>query len=182
MLHYLKYLLQLVLSPSHGWEDLATEDPDPRRLLRRGFLPLLYLTAATEFLALVYRHDASFSVVCIKAIVDFGAYFIGYFIAKIVFDTYLPHFVHSRPDGRRSDTLAVMGTGLMVAIQLLDNVVPWNIMVLRFLPLYSVLVLHKAAEYMHVPRSRELNFLMLTTVAAVVAPLGIYSLFFFLLP
>lgn len=182
MLSFLKYLIQLVLSPRNGWQDLDAENPDPAVLFRRGLLPLLFVTAATEFCALYHTHVPPLSTVIIRAIVDFGAYFIGYFIAKLVFDTYLPRFIHSEPDQRRSDTVAVMAVGLMVAIQLIDNVVPWNLIVLRFLPLYAILVLYRADSFMHIPARSELTFLVLTTLATVVAPLAIYYLFYFLLP
>lgn len=182
MFRYLKYLIQLVLSPANGWADLGEEDPDPSALFRRGFLPLLSLTSLTELLALVYERSASVALIIIRAIIDFGVYFLGYFIAKIIIESYLPHFAGKRTDARRADTMVVMAVGLMVAIQLVDNVVPWNLVVIRFLPIYAILVLYRAPLFVMVPRRHELSFLMLASAATVVVPLALYYLFYFLLP
>ena len=73
MLNYLKYLLQLVLSPSSGWEDIEKSNPSPDGLMRRGFYPLLVLTALSELLAFVYQRHASVVEVLGRVLSDFGA-------------------------------------------------------------------------------------------------------------
>ena len=35
---FLKYLIQLILSPGNAWEDLAHDDPEPEALLHEGYL------------------------------------------------------------------------------------------------------------------------------------------------
>jgi len=54
MFAFLKYLIQLLLSPSHGWEDLETRDPDPEEMTRSGLYPLMGIAAATEFLSFFF--------------------------------------------------------------------------------------------------------------------------------
>ena len=93
MLTFLKYLIQLILAPGHGWEDICKENPDPDRLLRSGLYPLLGVAAATEALALIYDREATVAGVLIHAISDFGAYFIAIFICYNVFIFFLTlHF------------------------------------------------------------------------------------------
>ena len=41
MLTLLRYIIQLILSPKNGWEDLAQTNPDPDVLLTKGVYPLL---------------------------------------------------------------------------------------------------------------------------------------------
>ena len=52
MAQFLKYLVQLVLSPGKGWDALAEEQPQAEALMHRGLLPLLALTSLSEFAAL----------------------------------------------------------------------------------------------------------------------------------
>ena len=55
MLGYLKYMFQLLLMPSRGWEDISAESPVPEAMQSRGYYPLLALTAAAVFMQLLYR-------------------------------------------------------------------------------------------------------------------------------
>lgn len=182
MLSFLKYLIQLVLSPANGWEDIASESPQPRALMRGGLVPLLCLTAASEFCALFWERGVQLGTVVIRALVDFGAYFVAVYIARLVFDMYMERAVGRKVDTDRCGVLAVMAVGIMVLIQLVDNICPWHLILLRFLPLYAVLVLYKGAKYLDVPPQRDISFLLLATLATVVTPLAIYYLFFFILP
>ncbi len=49
MKDYLKCLLQLILSPRNGWEDIEKGDVSPSRLAVDGFLPLIAITAVSVF-------------------------------------------------------------------------------------------------------------------------------------
>ena len=182
MAQLLKYLVQLVLSPGKGWDALAEEQPQAEALMHRGLLPLLALTSLSEFAALFWEQGLKFGTVLIRAVVDFGAYFVTVYIARLVFDIYVGRFTAGQPDRERVAVLTVMAVGIMIAIQLIDNILPWNLVLLRFLPLYAVLVLYKSSSYMDVPTSREMNYMIMATLATVVTPLVIYYFFFFLLP
>ena len=85
-------------------------------------------------------------------------------------------------EARVADVLGNLQAFTGLAIQLIDNILPWNLVLLRFLPLYAVLVLYKSSSYMDVPTSREMNYMIMATLATVVTPLVIYYFFFFLLP
>lgn len=181
MFSFLKYLIQLILAPAHGWNDLAKADPDPDELTRTGLYPLLGIAALTEFLALIYQRHVHLPVVLVRALADFGAYFVSLFIARLLFELYLGRLTDSKPDRRRVALMTVAGIGLMVCIQIISNCLPWNLVLLKFLPLYVVLVLYKAVPFVHVRKDSELNFLGLSAAAIVVVPLAIYYLLYLLI-
>ena len=54
MLEYLKYLVQLLLSPARGWEDISAKSPDPEEMTRKGLYPLIGIAAVSEFCAFFY--------------------------------------------------------------------------------------------------------------------------------
>lgn len=183
MLKFLKYLVQLLLSPSHGWDDIAEEDPDSDVLQRRGLYPLLVVAALTEFLAFFYQRHVNVATVLIRAVADFGSFFIAIFIARIIFDSYLgPLTATGHYDSRRASTLTIVGLGLMALIQTVGNCLPWSVMLMRFMPLYVVLVLYKAIPYMEVRRNCEMRFLLVVSSAVVAVPLLIYYLLYFIIP
>ena len=111
-----------------------------------------------------------------RALSDFGSYFVGVFIAKLIFDIYLRRVTTSQPDERRSFTLIVLGIGLMVLIQAIGNCLPWHMVILKFLPLYAVLIIYKASDYIDVRPGEELRFMGIAAGAIVVVPLLIYYL------
>lgn len=182
MFVFLKYLIQLILSPAHGWEDLEAAHAEAGTLLRRGFLPLLGLTAASEFCQRLWAPEYPLGMIAVRAVVDFGSYFVSVYLARLILESYINRAAGVVVDRERTGVLAVMGVGLMVLIQLVDNLCPWNLILLRFLPLYAVLVIYKGAVYAGVPSNREFNFLGLATVALVVLPLALYYLLFLILP
>ena len=181
MLDYLKYLIQLILAPGSGWEDLEKRNPDPEEMLRRGLYPLLGIAAITEFLAFFYQRHITLAEVLVRAIADFGAYFISIFIAKLIFELYLGRLPSVQPDNRRVMLMTVCGMGLMVLIQILSNCLPWNLVLLKFLPVYVVLVLYKAVPYIGVNKDSELRFIGLSAAAIVAVPLAIYYLLYLII-
>lgn len=181
MLIFLKYLIQLILSPTAGWKDIVKNDPDPAVLTRRGLYPLLGVAAATELLALFYFRHVSVAQVLMRAVADFGAYFVSLYIARLIFELYLGRLTENTPDPRRTSTLTIMGIGLMVLLQIITNFLPWSLVILKLLPVYVVLVLYKASAYMGVRRNSELSFIGLSALAIVSVPLVIYYLLYLLI-
>lgn len=177
MFKFLKYLLQLALSPAQGWADISKDEPDASTLAGKGLYPLLALTAVTEFLDFVYHNDAKLSTVLVHVLADFGAYFISIFIAKLLFEMYLGRLTASKPDANRVAVCTVAGIGLLVVVQIIENCLPYSFIVLKFLPVYVILVLYKATSYLGVAEGNELRFLGLSAMAVVIVPLLIYNLF-----
>ena len=181
MLHLLKYLIQLILSPASGWDDLEHTAPDAEDLTRRGLYPLMVLTAVTEFLAFFLSTPRSSwrggdagrlrlrHLLCVA------------FIARLIFDLYLGRLCGTKPARERVACLTVCGIGLMVLVQLLCNCMPWNLVLFKFLPVYVILVLYKAIPYIGVRKADAMRFLGLSAAAIVAVPLIIYYLLYLLI-
>ncbi len=179
MLTLFGYIIQLILSPKNGWEDLAQRNPDPDILLTKGLYPLMGLAALSEFLGLAY-HEANLAHVLIGAINIFGTYFVTVFIARLLFDMYLNKLADADVDKRRSSTLIVVGVAMMVTFQLIENCLPWGLLIIKFLPLYAILVLSKGTEYLGLSKKKELKFTALSGFSIVAVPLLIYYFIFIL--
>lgn len=182
MLSLLKYLIQLILSPGEGWKELRQDAPDASALQRRGLYPLLAVMAATELLGFVYLRHATVAGVLMRMLADFGAYFVALFIARLLLGLYLPHLCMEKPDESRIATFAVCGIGLMVLVQTVCNCLPWNLVLLRFLPVYVILVLYKATDYLGVRDTDKLRFVGLAAASIVAVPLLLFYLLYFLIP
>lgn len=173
MLAYIKYLIQLLLAPSRGWQDVASSRPSPETLLRRGFYPLLALTAVMEFCGLFYNKGLSWDVFIIRAVIDFGAYFVALYIARVIFELYLKPMVPSaEPEEvrRRGVVLILLALGEMLLVQIICNALQADITILKFLPLYVVLILYKGASFIGVKADAVMGFTLLAAGATVVVP------------
>ena len=175
MLTLLRYIIQLILSPKNGWEDLAQTNPDPDVLLTKGVYPLLGIAAVTEFLGMAYQGYA-LGQVLISAINVFGSYFVAVFIARLLFDLYLNKLAGAEIDKRHSSTVIICGIGMMIVFQIIENCLPWNLLIIRFLPLYAALIIFKACAYLRIPKSNELKFTALAAFTIVAVPLLIYNI------
>lgn len=177
---YLKYLIQLILSPAEGWEDIAAEHPEPGRLQRAGFLPLLGVCVLTVFVPLFTGHGVGFVAALADAIIQGGVYFVSLFTARLILELYMPR-IGSKVTRRRTEALVVCAMGLMVIVQAVTNVLPWTLLFMRFMPLYVVLVLYKSAPFMEVPEDHRLNYLLMASLACVAVPLVLYYLLILLI-
>ena len=116
-----------------------------------------------------------------RAIGDFGAYFVSVFIARLIFELYLGRVTADKPDMRRVNTMTVCGLGMMVLFQIITNCLPWNLVLLKFLPFYVVPVLYMAIPYIGISRNCELRFTGIASGAIVGVPLVIYYLLYLLI-
>lgn len=180
MLTFLKYLIQLTLSPSEGWKDIEKEDPQPKALLYGGLYPLLALTSLSELLAVVYERSISLSEALIAAVDVAGAYFITLYLAKLVFELYLPRILAAEPDLRRIAVFIICSVGLLLLFLFIDNCLPWSLVPLKFLPIYVALVISKAHHYLNVKRREEMHFTVLAACVLVLVPTAIYYLVYLL--
>lgn len=183
MLDYLRHLIELLLSPTKGWEDLSASQADVAVTTRRGFYPLLIVSALTEFCGLFYNKGLGVGEVCIRALIDFGAYFVSLYAARMLFGFYENRAMvsgeASQPDSgesKRVDLLILMALGEMLLIQIAGNIVQAEVTVFKFLPIYVVLILCKALKFLNVPAAKAGAFIVLSTVATVIVPLTIYYL------
>lgn len=181
MLTYLRHLFQLILSPGRGWEDVSASVPDPDELQRRGLYPLLGIAAMTEFVQRLYVSGLELSLMLERAIVVFGAYFASVFVARLLLELTLPRVVDGELNLRKCSVVTVCIIGLMVLIQILSNVLPSELTMLRFMPLLVVVTIYKAAKYLCVKADSIVNYLLVMTVATIITPLLLYYILYLII-
>lgn len=176
MLQYLKNLLQLVLLPFRGWEDVSANLSEPERLLREGYYPLLVIAALTEFVRLFYHGHGGFMTVLELAIALFGSFFVAFFIAKIILNHYLEPFVDGEINPIKIATFIIYGLGLLLLIEIIENLLPTDLTLVKFLPLFVALILYNGSTYLSIRQGTELRFLCVVTLGIIVVPLAIFYL------
>ncbi len=169
-------MIQLILSPGNGWEDIEKADIDPRILAMRGYYPLIALSALSVFMQGVYHH-LMFLTLLMKMLVTFLIYFIGYFFGVFTLSVFSEPWLSHGYDERRSHTFVLYSLGMLALINLIINCLPVTKEMLFFLPLYVALVQWKGIRYMEVKPDRTGPFMVNAILGVLFPPYLFYKLF-----
>lgn len=177
MLHYLKLMLQLAMSPAKGWEDIAASADTSRRTLIRGLLPVIGVSALTVFIGAFYALRPAFGPLLIGAVVMFAKYIITYFIGVAVLTFALPRLAGDEiPERDKVEIFCAYSVGLMAAIGILENLLPMQLSLLQFLPLAVIVVMCLGKNYLHIDDGRIFQFAAVVTLSLVLPVFLIGSL------
>ncbi len=176
MKRYLKHLLQLILSPGNGWEDIDKADIPPRDIAVKGYYPLIALTSVSVFMQGVYHHE-EFIVLFMRMIMSFLVYFVSYFFGVFALSLFVEPTLEKRYNETRSNTFVLYTLGLLALISLVINVLPVTKEMLFFLPFYVALIQWKGCRYMEVSKDRTGLFIIIA-ILGVLMPLYIFYFLF----
>ena len=176
MLEYLKNMTQLILSPSKGWEDVSASMAKPDTLFRKDYCPFIGWAALSEFVRLFYNGHGGILTVIELAIALFGSYFVSYFISRLILEHYAKPLVNGELNQSKTGVFTIYGLGLLSAIEILENIMPTDLTLIKFLPVFVALILYKGTKYMSVKPDHELRFLCLSIAAVIVVPISIFCI------
>lgn len=181
-------MLQLVLSPHNGWEDIAKADIPVDELLSKGLFPLTGLASAASFCALIFNVDSTL-VGCIQsAIITFIRFFVTYFFANLIFTSFASKILSDTGnentqgyvyelDTARASTFIIYNLGVLVVLALISNLIPLQHSLLQFFPFLVALLMWKGADFMEVAPDRVGHFTFLS-VFAILVPTYLLQYFF----
>lgn len=182
MLVFLKSMLQLVLAPKEGWEDISIDDREPSLISVAGFYPLLLVTALSVFLGLVYHAGLAFSGLLVKAIVVLFKYILAYFTGLWTFDALMSDYTVEEPDQRRIQTYLIYCVSLLAVIGLIENCLPRTLAVVQFMPLYVLLIMWRGADYLDIRPGCHLAFFIMAACSLMLPPVAVTILYNILQP
>lgn len=190
MLKFLQYILQLIISPKNGWCDIAKSNCDQKLLMTTGFYPLLGLASISAFAGIIFDADITLVRALQNAIVIFISYFITYFLAELLFSTFLgplmnysnetsqePTSVRYVSDNRLYTTFIIYNLSILVLITFIRNLLPIELSLVQFLPFCVAFIMWKGTEYMSVPEKKTGQFMFLS-VFSILMPIYIFQYLF----
>lgn len=174
---YAKQLLQLVLSPSRGWEDIAAAGTDPKRASARLMMPAFVLAAASDMLRMLFDSELVLSDAIVNAVVTFVAYFVSFAISVQAFRTRLGKHIDGEPDKGRSLTVIVYTMTLLALSTIICNFTPISAAIAYVLPLLVGMVAWKSATLLRVKPENEFGFAGFVMMFLALPPVVIQSAF-----
>ena len=183
MLNYLQRILQLIISPARGWEDISAAGITPGVLTRRGFYPLLAITVISCMIKPLY-HSADYSLISalISSIITFTRFFVTLFLASYAFSIFMPAIAGNANSQFKNLTCITYTLGALMLINLISNLLYLDLVIVTMLPLYVIFVVFKATRYLDVEQDHEGHFMMLALLTLIAPPYIISFLFNLLIP
>lgn len=178
MLGFLKMLLNLTLAPAKGWEDVEESSPASRATLTRGLLPLLGITAVAVFARAFHIQGLTPGLLIIGAITTFFKFFISYYIALFLMSWFMPAFIPvDRYNDERVSNFCSLSLGLLAVISILSDCVPVELSLVRFLPVYVIIVMWQGRNYLGIMPEKHIKYIVCASVS-ILAPLGLLDMLF----
>lgn len=172
-------MLQLILAPGKGWEDVSGTMTAPEVLAARYVYPLMGLGGVSVFLRLIYNADLTFSGALVKAFVTFVSLFFTYFFALGVFKYYFYLLCEGSPNERKIHTVISYCVCILSMFTVILNVLPEISLLQWLLPLAVTLIAWKSDRYLRVRSDRGGWFVVLIVVTLILPSVALQSLFNF---
>ncbi len=173
---FIRHLLQLLLSPARGWEDISEAAMHPDEIQRGAFFPWIGVVACSELLRLIYDTDLSMLVAVESAIAVGGAMFASLFLGRLVLDFTLFSHVDNKMNMQKVHTFALYVLALGGLFRIIANALPASMTFLKLLPLISLLIVFKSMNYVGVKSENSVAFVSLSVVALIIIPSVLYQL------
>lgn len=174
---YAKQLVQLVLSPSRGWEDIAAADADPKRVSAQLMMPAFVLAAASDLLCMFFDTELTLGDAVVNAVVTFVAYFVSFAISVQAFRTRLAKHIDGEPDSGRNLTVIAYTMTLLALSTIVCNFTPISAVISYILPLLVGLVAWRSAAFLRVKPDNEFGFVGFVMMFLALPPVVIQSAF-----
>ena len=172
MLLYLRLMLQLVLAPLKGWEDVELTAPNPRRLFASGLLPLCVIAGVCASLAAWWlKGGGPFSLI-MQGIACCVTYLLTYYIAQAVLIALLPRVTDDGLiDRERVNIFSTLCVGIMAIIGIVINFFPME-HIFQFLPIIVVIIIYRSRRFLCVQKART-GLMIAFGIVAVILPVYI---------
>lgn len=174
-------MLQLALSPKHGWEDIAYDNPPLRPLIVSGFVPWLVVASVSALVPFFRTGDFNGFAMVVATLVMFLKYFVTYFFASFIFQFFMPALTKGVHHEQNSNILLINAIGLLAFISIIKNCVPVDMPVVNFFPLYVLLIMWRGNRYVKVPKTNGFKFAALCFAVTLLPPMLLQMLFNLLL-
>lgn len=165
---YLLGMVQLILSPRRGWEDIAIDNYQSSKLLTAGYMPLIIITSLTCLPEYFYSSDVTVVGVIEDMIACFVKFLVSYYIASLFFSLYIPSCTGGELSMNKNNTFILYTLGLLALLDMLMNLLPMVPDMLYLLPVYVFFVMWRGLNYMEVKFDGVLPFMMLNFFAVIV--------------
>lgn len=176
-------VLRLIIAPKSTWNTIFKRQ-EPINLVERNlFYPLIGILAVSSFMIIVYE-DISLSAIIREAIINFITYFIGYIICAFCLSLLLPKIQEENKSAsdQKIKTLILYNMSFVVIINIIQNMLPTEMILLSFLPLYMLFMLSNCTEIFSIKKDLTPYFTFGAFIIIFIIPLLLNSFLNYVMP
>lgn len=176
-------VLRLIIAPKSTWNTIFKRQ-EPINLVERNlFYPLIGILAASSFMIIAYE-DISLSAIIREAIINFITYFIGYIICAFCLSLLLPKIQEENKSAsdQKIKTLILYNMSFVVIINIIQNMLPAEMILLSFLPLYMLFMLSNCTEIFSIKKDLTPYFTFGAFIIIFIIPLLLNSFLNYVMP
>lgn len=167
MWRFFKNMIQLIISPDNGWEDvMRSSNPLKARYMMGWFIVIAALAGG---ISLLYPVHPPLLVLCQRAIAIFVVSWATVFFADFVITLALPRLDEGVMDPRNVSIMISYTVSLLAIQQLLSALIPMTFAMLELWPVYVVVILWRAMKSLELEPGVTGKYL-LTVIIAFILP------------
>ena len=164
-------LLNIMFNPVEGWKKLRRSKMSVESLQSGCFYPVLAIMAVSRFAEYFYSVNISLSHLLTQAVVEFVAFFLGYFCVQMVLLWILPTNVAERFEERFGKEYTLIALSTLALFSIFTNILPMLWPILIFLPIWTLYIMFKGIRFFLFPEKQEMKFFVLSGTAVIGVPL-----------
>lgn len=163
MLTFIKNILQLIISPDNGWEDIKNEADSDRAF--RGMSWTLVVSALACLIQVFYSGGATIAGQLQLAIVVVVAYWATYYVADFALTVWIPRINEGVIEPRNLKLFICYIVTLLSLQQLFTGLLPLRITILDLWPLYVLVIAWRAMKMLEIDTAKTERFLIINVVS-----------------
>ena len=153
-------LVQIILNPRQGWTDAEKDRYSYRELLLTGFIPLLIIVGVAPLTSAYFKLSMTYTEAIISGVIDFSGYFVSVYLCAYLLEWGLEKWVGPKKASQNSlMTFIIYTISVMAFITLLTDVLPVDLSLWSFLPLYVIYIIWCGGRFLGIPSDRKPQFL-----------------------
>lgn len=168
---------RIMVSPQSGLKKLRQNGPSPELAAARFLLPLCLLTGFSAFFSYLYpgqivsfAEENNFSVILVNAVVQFCAFFLGYYVAVLMARVFLPKGIRYFTSTKYGKLLTMTAIGTLAFFHIVCKALPMFDSFLVFLPLWTIFIIYKGMEPIAFDSDKKLLAIGTMCLITIVSP------------
>ena len=165
-----KSIFYVACFPRNGWKDVKLHNVQSREVQSRIVYPLMAILSLSAFMAFIYEEEATVTLCIQNAIIEFVKYFFTYLVASYVLTGFFPAVVKGKQSANRANVVVAYCMAMMIALNVIDNLLPVSFPYLKILYLYIFFVAWKADDYLEIKEEGNKKFLIVAAAIILLLP------------
>lgn len=164
-------LFKIMFSPMSGWRDLKRSKISVEKLGGEMFYPLCGISAASQFIRLIYEANLSVESIIIQGLIVFTSLFLSYFIIPVLARPLLSGKAKemiSEPFGKKT-VMILLST--IAIFDILPIALPIFAPVFFFLPLWTIYLISRLPKFFGA--SKEKSAMIITVLSLLIVGMPI---------